>query len=414
MKKIFSLLLVLTSLNCIAQQQQYLGSNNTTIIVRGNLQSNGPITTLDYLGLPVRNTVPALGEGRLWYEQATSEIKVYKNGVAKKLIMEDDVEYLGGYTEWPLYGKDDSIAIQVFTGLDSGYMTPQIWNLKANLISPVFVTPRLSSTSTINYVWTATDGNGNGSWQAASVGVVSFNSRTGTVVPATNDYTWAQINKTTSSLADIATRSAGDLSSGTLPDARLSSNVVQLTTNQTLTNKTLTSPKINVGSDATGDIYYRDDSGNYVRLGVGSTGQVLKVSSGIPSWGTDNDTGGGSATSGIYTPTTTNVTNVTNSSNVFAHYTQVGNEVIISIILTIQTTGSGLFEVGVSLPSGLTSNFTTANDALGSGSWGQEGSGSAANFYVIADETNDRLALKGYAAGGATVKFYGTLTYTIK
>jgi hypothetical protein len=45
--------------------------------------------------------------------------------------------------------------------------------------------------------------------------------RMGTVVANTNDYTWAQINKTTSSLADITTRSAGDLSSGTLNIARI-------------------------------------------------------------------------------------------------------------------------------------------------------------------------------------------------
>lgn len=45
--------------------------------------------------------------------------------------------------------------------------------------------------------------------------------RTGNIVAATNDYTWAQINKATSSLADITTRSASDLSSGTLPAARL-------------------------------------------------------------------------------------------------------------------------------------------------------------------------------------------------
>src|SRR6266849_3016188 len=44
--------------------------------------------------------------------------------------------------------------------------------------------------------------------------------RTGAVVAATNDYTWAQIDKTTSSLANLTTRSASDLSSGTLPDAR--------------------------------------------------------------------------------------------------------------------------------------------------------------------------------------------------
>ncbi len=35
---------------------------------------------------------------------------------------------------------------------------------------------------------------------------------------------------------------------------------------------------------ATGDVYYRDSSGNFTRLGVGSSSQVLTVSSGLPSW----------------------------------------------------------------------------------------------------------------------------------
>lgn len=55
-----------------------------------------------------------------------------------------------------------------------------------------------------------------------SGGVTSVFGRTGVVVAATNDYTWAQIDKTTSSLADLTTRSASDLSSGTVPLARLS------------------------------------------------------------------------------------------------------------------------------------------------------------------------------------------------
>ncbi len=37
-----------------------------------------------------------------------------------------------------------------------------------------------------------------------AAGVVTFNGRNGTVVPLANDYTWAQIDKTTSSLTDIA------------------------------------------------------------------------------------------------------------------------------------------------------------------------------------------------------------------
>ncbi len=61
---------------------------------------------------------------------------------------------------------------------------------------------------------------------AASGGgaVSSVFGRTGAVVAAAYDYTWAQINKSTSSLGDIATRNAGDLNSGTLPIARLGSS----------------------------------------------------------------------------------------------------------------------------------------------------------------------------------------------
>src|SRR6266404_1208506 len=55
---------------------------------------------------------------------------------------------------------------------------------------------------------------------ASSGGVASVFGRTGAVVAATNDYTWAQINKGTSSLGDLATRSANDLSSGILPNER--------------------------------------------------------------------------------------------------------------------------------------------------------------------------------------------------
>jgi hypothetical protein len=43
-------------------------------------------------------------------------------------------------------------------------------------------------------------------------------------------------------------------------------------------------------SGATGDIYYRDSSGDFVRLAAGSDGKVLKLASGLPSWGTTNGT----------------------------------------------------------------------------------------------------------------------------
>lgn len=39
-------------------------------------------------------------------------------------------------------------------------------------------------------------------------------------------------------------------------------------------------------SGATGDIYYRNSSANFNRLAVGSTGQVMTVTGGIPTWST--------------------------------------------------------------------------------------------------------------------------------
>lgn len=54
---------------------------------------------------------------------------------------------------------------------------------------------------------------------------------------------------------------------------------------QTFQNKLLRAgAKIVLGSDATGDIYYRDSNGLFTRLGVGSAGQILQVSGGLPAW----------------------------------------------------------------------------------------------------------------------------------
>ena len=56
---------------------------------------------------------------------------------------------------------------------------------------------------------------------------------------------------------------------------------------QTLTNKTLTAPQINMGSDATGDMYYRNGSAVTTRLPIGTTGQILEAQAWLlTSWNT--------------------------------------------------------------------------------------------------------------------------------
>lgn len=56
------------------------------------------------------------------------------------------------------------------------------------------------------------------------------------------------------------------------------------TTTPTATFHSVGTAKFDLGSDATGDIFYRNSSGFLTRLGVGSNGDVLTLASGLPSW----------------------------------------------------------------------------------------------------------------------------------
>lgn len=67
--------------------------------------------------------------------------------------------------------------------------------------------------------------------------------------------------------------------------------VATLTATQSLTHTTLSTSTdviggvtMTLGSDATGDIYYRSSGTQLTRLGIGSSGNVLQVSGGLPSW----------------------------------------------------------------------------------------------------------------------------------
>ena len=93
---------------------------------------------------------------------------------------------------------------------------------------------------------------------------------------------------------DITAITAGtgiSVTSGTgpIPTVAIDTAVtVDKTTAQTLTNKTLTSPALTTPTISTlttnGDLVYGTGSGALSRLGIGSTGNILTVASGLPSW----------------------------------------------------------------------------------------------------------------------------------
>lgn len=80
---------------------------------------------------------------------------------------------------------------------------------------------------------------------------------------------------------------------GTITSGQVDSSIVTTTGTQTLTNKTLTSPTItnasgvinNTLTTTTGDLIYASSANTPARLGIGSTGQYLTVSGGVPAWG---------------------------------------------------------------------------------------------------------------------------------
>lgn len=135
----------------------------------------------------------------------------------------------------------------------------------------------------------------------------------------------------------------GDGVSGN-PTFDIGTDVVTLTGSQTLTNKTLTSPIINFGSDANGDIITRQ-SGNYARLGIGVTGQVLTVAGGLPAWVTPGAT--------LLSTTTSINAKATGTTNLYT--VPSGRTAVITKAIVIPTAASSITQgpaLGIGVAAG--------------------------------------------------------------
>src|SRR6185312_9268831 len=83
----------------------------------------------------------------------------------------------------------------------------------------------------------------------------------------------------------VGTNGSADTSSIDYKLNEVTDKAVGKTATQTLTNKTLGSgTTITLGSDAQGDLYTRSSGGALQRIAIGSAGQVLGVSAGLPAY----------------------------------------------------------------------------------------------------------------------------------
>jgi hypothetical protein len=201
----------------------------------------------------------------------------------------------------------------------------------------------------------------------------------------------------------------GTLNLHTIPSVSASTFVLTGAT-QTLTNKTFTSTTnilggvtMSLGSDGTGDMYFRNASGFLTRLGIGSTGQCLIVSGGVPTWSNDcSGSGGGGTTPGGSTGQLQynnggafgGISGVTSggSSVTFAGGTLIAANVVNTGTISFPTSTDTL--VGRATTDTLTNKtFTASSNILGSVTLGIGGDATGDIYYTNASTRLTRLAI---------------------
>ena len=157
---------------------------------------------------------------------------------------------------------------------------------------------------------------------------------------------------------------------------------------------------VSTSTDATGDVYYLNSSGQIVNLGVGANGTVLKLSAGIPSWGTDATGGGGASfgqawevtVAGFLAPTTT-ITTLFNNG----------------FLSQASSTITGILHATGGVTGTLTGNADTATALAGNGTnasagnaiLGVDASGNAEGAFDVWTEAENTSA--GYTNNTGTV-----------
>ncbi len=177
-------------------------------------------------------------------------------------------------------------------------------------------------------------------------------------------------------------------------------------------------------SGATGDIYYRDASGNIVRLAIGSAGDVLKVSSGLPSWSAPTtSTPGGSSGQVQFNSSSTfgGAAGLTYQSGASPNVTVTAQN---SAYTPLEVRGAASQSVNLQEWKTSTPTLLTAVDSAGKVVFGSTGDTnlyrSAANTLATDDDVNIKggkaLKIDGATSGTVSINTAattGTWTFTV-
>jgi len=170
-----------------------------------------------------------------------------------------------------------------------------------------------------------------------------------------------------------------------------------------------------LGSDATGDLYYRNSGGKLTRLGIGSSNQVLTVVGGLPSW----QPSGGAVTSvfgrtGVVTAQSGDYDTSQVTENTNLYFT---NSRAISATLTGYTSGAGTISSSDSILQAIQKLNGNVGLKQNSFTWKQQvfsGDGSTVNFTltntpvsqsacIVFVDVTPQLAGTGFTTSGTTL-----------
>lgn len=162
---------------------------------------------------------------------------------------------------------------------------------------------------------------------------------------------------------------------------------------------------------ASGDIIYGGNAGTGTRLGKGTDGQVLTLTSGLPSW--QSPSSSVTLTSGVVT-TMTNTSMVANSStfnyrNCFSTPTLVAGTYLVTFSITVDNTVKDGTAVSIRLSDGTNIYATVVTSNAGSG--GDVTVNGASTSAIIT------LSSSGVISGqwsGANFKDSNNVTFTLK